>query len=77
MEREIVNKIVTVDFVNNIFGRILGENGGWRPSLMPLYIDEVVKAIEKNDITECDPIILRKEVIKKMKELDSILFQHI
>ncbi len=69
-----VNIIVTKDLVDDVFGAIISKHGGWKPSLMPLYIDMV---IEKINNTTYDSLELRKAVIKRMKELDPILFKRI
>jgi len=74
MLEEYINSVVTRELVNDVFGSIVSKHGGWNPLLMPLYINTVCDRI--SDI-KYDQVELRKEVIRKMKEFDPILFKKV
>ena len=71
---EFVNKYVTRELVDDIFGAIISKHGGWNHRLMPLYIDTVCDRINPDNVYMED---MRKEVIKRLKELDPILFKKV
>ncbi len=71
---EFVNKYVTRELVDDIFGAIISKHGGWNHRFMPMYIDMVCEKI--NALGLCKEK-MRKEVIKKLKELDPILFKKV
>ena len=75
MEKFLVNRVVTKELVDEVFGGMLGRNGGWRQSLMPEYIDNVLAEVLKYADSRHDYVLLRKETIQRMKELDPILFK--
>lgn len=75
MEKFLVNRVVTKELVDEVFGGMLGRNGGWRQSLMPEYIDNVLAEVLKYASDKHDYCLLRKETIRKMKEYDPVLFK--
>lgn len=74
MEQDLVDSVVTREVVDCEFGKLLAD-GGWRPSLMPQYIDNVIDYVQNNfHSLDCEYYKLKKAVIKRMKELDPVLF---
>lgn len=74
-EHDLVEKYVTREIINDIFGDIVSRHGGWRQPFMSDYIEDVLSMVKKYASSECDYMLLRQEVVKKMKELDPMLFQ--
>ena len=72
--REYIDKNLSKEILDDVFGYLVSQNGGWRPSLMSVYIDMVVKRLYK---PEYDGVLFRKEIIRKMKELEPVLFRRV
>lgn len=75
MERDFVNRIVTRDMVDDIFGGLVASSGGWRPALMSDYIQLVFDTVIEKSQGRHEWNNLRKETIRKLRELDPMLFQ--
>jgi len=74
LERNLVNNIVTKELLADEFGKLLSF-GGWRPALMPDYINNVMERVRKESPQQLDYYKLKRETIRRMKELDPILFR--
>ncbi len=74
MEKNLVANIVTKELLADEFGKLL-VSGGWRPALMPDYINNVVARVLAATDLKLDYYRLKKETIRRMKELDPILFR--
>ena len=75
MEQDMVDSVVTREVVDCEFGKLLAD-GGWRPSLMPQYIDNVICYVQNTfGSRNLEYYKLKKAVIKRMKELDPVLFK--
>lgn len=74
MEKLLVNNLVTKELLADEFGKLLCY-GGWRPTLMPDYINNVMECVARQTNQPLDQVRLKHETIRRMKELDPILFK--
>jgi len=74
LEKNLVTNVVTKELLADEFGKLL-VSGGWRPSLMPDYINNVVARVLETSSIKVDYYKLKRETIRRMKELDPILFK--
>ena len=74
MEKDIINKLVTKNLLDEEFAKLL-VCGGWRPALLPKYIENVLILVLEHLSTDVDYFKVKKFVIVKMRELDPILFK--
>lgn len=74
MDKDLIIRLVTKELLAQEFAKLL-VNGGWRPSLMPTYIENVVQRVIGLTDTKLDYYKLKRDVINIMKKLDPVLFK--